>query len=87
MKCTVKRNVTLQGSYLKLLILGAGSSHRKSLYLLSVILHRTRCGEDLPVKDYKIIHNLLFYMVWKNSEGCTQGTGKAISTISDLWPM
>lgn len=50
-------------------------------------LAQSTLWEDLPVKDYKIIHNLIFYMLWKNSEGCTLGSGKAISTISGLWPM
>lgn len=42
-------------------------------------------GAGTPcVKDHS---NLLFYTMWKNNEGHAEGSGKAISTVSDLWPI
>lgn len=35
------------------------------------------------MKDHS---NLLFYPVWKSNEGQAEGSGKAINTVSDLWP-
>lgn len=50
---------------------------------MSVIISRAGAGNPC-VKDHS---NLLFYTMWKNNEGHTEGSGKAISIVSDLWPI
>lgn len=59
----------------------AGSESLKEL--VSVIVCRAGAGNPC-VEDHS---NLLFYPMWKNNEGHTEGSGKAISTVSDLWPI
>lgn len=45
----------------------------------------SRAGAGTPC--VKVHGNLLFYTMWKNNEGHAEGSGKAISTVSDLWPI
>lgn len=60
-----------------------GAESESSEELVSEVMHRAGAG-DPYVKDHG---NLSFCTVWRNNEGHTEGSGEAVSIISNLWPI